>query len=115
MPTQDWSPDDSKVLQILANMLASQNREAKAASLLEYVLERDPDNRDALRALCGVYLMLERYEDTVAMVDRYRAGNENDKHTTTLMIVKGQALWELGRTAEAQNIMDNYLSRSVNQ
>lgn len=111
MPSADWSANDSMVLQILANILASQNREAKAAGLLEYVLDREPDNHDVIRALCGVYLMLERYEDTLAMAKRYESVRPNNDHRGTVMMVKGQALWELGHTAEAKQIVDQFLLR----
>jgi tetratricopeptide (TPR) repeat protein len=106
----EWSANDTKVLQVLANVLASQNREAKAADLLEFALNREPKNPEVLKALCGVYMMLERYSDTLEMIDRYVATGDTSAGYASLLLIKGQALWGLGREAEAVGTIKEYLS-----
>ena len=98
------------VLLILANTLASQNREAQAADLLEYVITRDPDNVDAVRALCGIYLIVGRYDDALDMVARYERTQSGTRDADPVTMVKGQALWELGRTKEATETMKKFLA-----
>ena len=115
MTSGEWSTTDSMVLQILASMLASQNREQKAADLLEYLLTREPENTEVLRALCGVYLMLERYEEALTTVERYERLVPKDGNTDDVMLVKGQALWELGHSSEATSVMNDYLTRNENK
>ncbi len=111
MTVNDWSSSDSMVLQMLANTLAGQNREEKAAELLEYVLLRDADNLDALRSLCSVYLLLERHEEALKAVQRYE---KSEPAIEDLMLVKGLSLWGLGKTREAVEVMNKYLAKGVN-
>ncbi len=106
-----WSKTDSMVLQILANMLAGQNREQQAADLLEYACRQEPNNPDILRALCGVYAMLERHEEVLTMVERYERTVPTGTDLGALMMLRGQALWNLGRAAEATAVMNTYLAR----
>jgi predicted Zn-dependent protease len=112
LPVASWSGTDSMVLLILANVLASQNREAKAAGLLEYVLKREPGNGEAVRALCGVYLMLGRYNDALEMVERHEKRNPSDG-SDPVMMIKGQALYELGLTEKAAQVVNLFLARNV--
>ena len=108
--SDDWTSQDSMVLQILANTLAGQNREARAAVLLEFVLVRDPENTDAMRALCGVYLMLDRHEDALGMVERYERVAPPEKRQPDMQMAKGRALWALGHSNEAIEVMNSYLA-----
>ncbi len=105
-----WSNADTKILQVLASVLASQNREVKAADLLEYALAHEPDNPELIRALSGVYLMLERYADALDMVERYLSNSEKGPDRADVLMVKGQALWGLGRTPDAVAATNEYLS-----
>ena len=105
-----WSKTNTQVLQVLANVLASQNRETKAAHLLEFALDREPDNTGLIKALCGVYLMLERYPDALDMVERYLATGETGSGRTSVLMVKALALWELGLTSDAAATFNDYLS-----
>lgn len=98
------------MLQLLANTLAGQNREARAAVLLEFVLVRDPENIEAMRALCGVYLMLDRHEDALSMVERYERVAPQEKRHSDMRMAKGRALWALGHSREAIEIMNSYLA-----
>ena len=107
---EEWSNTDTKVLQVLANILASQNREAKAADLLEFALAREPENAELIKALCGVYLMLERYADALEMVERYQAAGETGPDRESVLMVKGQALWGLGLIPDAVAAFNEYLS-----
>ncbi|MCG8693874.1 MAG: hypothetical protein MI806_21940 [Minwuiales bacterium] len=107
---EDWSATDTKVLQVLANVLASQNREAKAADLLEFALEREPENTELLKALCGVYLLLENYLAALEMAERYLASGHNGADRAGVLLVKGQALWGLGQEPEAVATIRDYLS-----
>ena len=111
MKDTGWNNTDSMVLQILATMLAGQNREQQAADLLEYVLGHEPDNLDVIKALCGVYLILDRHEDALDMADRYEQNLPPGADPGPVMMVKGQALWELGHSREAMAAMDSYLQR----
>ena len=73
---ENWTRTDSQVLQVLANTLATQNKEHKAADILEYVLIKDPENDEALLALCGVYSLMERDAEvlnTIAKLERRQA------------------------------------------
>ena len=108
--SEQWSNADTKVLQVLANVFASQNREAKAADLLEFALAREPGNAELMRALCGVYLMLERHADALDMVERYLATGETGPDRAKVLMVKGQALWGLGRMQDGIAVMNEYLS-----
>ena len=112
MTSGDWSNTDSLVLQILASTLAGQNREQKAADLLEYVLTREPENPEVVRALCGIYLMLERFDDALGMVERYERLIPPGDEIGDVMLVKSQALWEMGLSREATSVMSDYLARN---
>ena len=115
LSSSDWSNTDSMVLQILANMLASQNREQKAVELLEYVLTRQPDNLAVIKALGGVYLLVERHEEALEMIERYeRSVPEGGNHDDVLM-VKGQVLWALGHETEATAVVNSYLTKKAKQ
>ena len=113
MSNGPWTRTDSMVLQILANTLANQNREQSAADLLEYVLTHEPDNADVVRALCGIYLLLERNEEALAAIKRYEGLVPSASRTNEILMVKSQALWELGRTEEATTAMNDYLARKA--
>ena len=105
-----WSNADTKVLQVLAGLFASQNRKAMAADLLEFALEREPGNPELMKALCGVYLMLERFADALDMVERYLVTSDAGRDRAAVLMVKGQALWALDRKSEAVAAINEYVS-----
>ena len=105
-----WSRTNTKVLQVLANVLAGQNRETKAAHLLEFALAREPDNAELMKALCGVYLMLERYPDALDMAERYLKAEEAGPGRAPVLMVKALALWGQGLTSDAAATFNEYLA-----
>lgn len=104
----DWTRTDSQMLQVLASTFAEQNKADKAADLLEYVVRRDPQNSEAMAALCGVYFLMQRFEKALDAVQRME-GLE-DEIPSSVALVKAQSLWELGREAEASQLLNLYLT-----
>ncbi|MEM1385251.1 MAG: tetratricopeptide repeat protein [Pseudomonadota bacterium] len=104
-----WTSTDSAVLQVLASILASQNRPDEAADLLEYVMARDPGSSDARRAAAAAYLLAGRYSETLDLIAAGTPPGRGDP----LLLVKGQALWELGLTDEASLAVETYLGQGA--
>ena len=113
MSSGTWTRTDSMVLQILANTLANQNREHHAAALLEYVLAHEPDNAEVVRGLCGVYFLLERHEEVLVAIKRYERLVPIADRARDVLVVKSQALWQLGRADEAMTAMNDYLAQKA--
>ena len=111
----DWQHEDTKVLQILANVLANHNREDKALILLEYLWRREPENPEVLRALSGAYLLTQRYQDALVSAEKALGWGMSETDQQRLRLVRSHALWGLERFAEAQNAMQDYLSRKIDQ
>lgn len=105
----DWTETDSTVLRMLAHVLAGQNRAEEAAGLLDYLLRRDPGNRQARRAAAGAYLLAGRYSEALDTIAAAEPLDDGD----VLMLIKGQALWELGLTADASETVSRYLGQTA--
>lgn len=115
MDVNSWTDTDSKVLQILANTLANQNREQEAADLLEYVNSRDPDNTAVIKALCGVYLLLDRNQDVLSYISQHEKLSPTEGNSEEMLMIKAQALWKMGLSKEAVAVKDEYLARKTSQ
>lgn len=111
MTNLEWTETDTKVLQVLASVLTSQSKEERAATLLEYALERDPDNSSVKKALGGVYTLLDRYDEALSMIDATLADDPTPADVERLLIVRSEALWKAGREEEARSAMKEYLSK----
>jgi len=105
-----WAPDDTRILQILASVLANQNREETAVALLEYALGKEPENNEVKQALSGAYLLIGHYAEALDMADQALAGGARHVVREKLLLVRSQALWGLERREEARKAMDHYLS-----
>ncbi len=105
-----WTRTDSKVLHVLASVLAQQNRESQAVALLECVLGADPENSSVHRALGGLYLELERFGEALEMADAALAAGPEKRVREGLLLVRCHALWGLGRTEEAEEVMQLYIN-----
>lgn len=105
-----WTPEDSKVLHLLASVMSGQGRDEKAAVLLECVKQNDPNYNEAPRALSGVYLRLERYEEAIKMADDALSDAELDQQfRVALLFIRSHALWALGRSDDARAAMNDYI------
>lgn len=104
-----WSPDDTRVLQILANVLTSQRHEDRAVVLLEYAREQAPDDIEVKQALSGVYLLLGRDAEALEMADQTIASVTDDAVLTGITLVRAKALWNLGRESDARAAMQDYI------
>ncbi|MEM9761323.1 MAG: tetratricopeptide repeat protein [Pseudomonadota bacterium] len=100
-----WTKSDSKVLQLLASVLAQQKRLRQAVAILECVREQDPENAEALRALAAMHLELDRHEEALEAADLALTHDPSRTHRAGLMLVRGHALWGLGREEEAIDAM----------
>jgi len=100
---------DIKFLQVLAHVLASQNREQMAADLLEFALSQDPSNAEIQKALCGVYLLLERFDDSIRAGERALADHATAGEAGRLKLVMSKAHHALGRHADAERLMAEYI------
>lgn len=111
MTQPDWTDNDTKVLQVLASVLTSQGKEARAATLLEYALDKAPDNASVKKALGGVYTLLNRYEEALTMLDAALAAKPTPADLDRLLLVRSEALWKSGREGEAREVMQQYISQ----
>ncbi|MEM8985366.1 MAG: tetratricopeptide repeat protein [Pseudomonadota bacterium] len=109
MTQQEWTENDTKVLQVLASVLTSQGKENRAATLLEYALDKEPDNISVKKALGGVYTLLNKYEEAVSMIDAALADNPTPADLDRLLLVRSEALWKGGREGEAREMMQRYI------
>ena len=109
MTHTDWTENDTKVLQVLASVLTSQFKEDRAATLLEYALEKDPDNAAVKKALGGVYTLLNRHEEALSMIDAALADDPAPADLERLLLVRSEALWKGGRETEARAAMQEYI------
>lgn len=108
LPT-DWRPLDSTFIQHLAHVLASQNRESQAADLLEYVLAKDPNNGEAMKALTGVYFMMGHHDQAARMAERALKMRLPDQDAAAVQMIQARALHALGQSEEAERLMAAYL------
>lgn len=104
-----WTRKDSKVLQVLASVLAQQRRERQAAVILEFVQSTDPDNTEVFKGLAALYLELGRFEECLEMADRSLAVVTDQSEEAALRLVRCHALWGLGQTTASQAEMDIYI------
>lgn len=111
MTQPEWTENDTKVLQVLASVLTSQGKESRAATLLEYALEKDPENTSVKKALGGVYTLLNRYEEALSMIDAALADNPAPADLDRLLLVRSEALWKGGREGEARAAMQEYINQ----
>lgn len=111
MSIPEWTDNDTKVLQILANTLTRQQKPDRAGILLEYALKKDPGNLSVKKALCGVYMLLENYDSALSMIDRVLEEKPREKDTEKLSLVRCEALWHSGKKEEAKNEMKKYISK----
>ena len=109
MAQAEWTENDTKVLQVLASVLTSQNKEGRAAALLEYALKKDPDNLSLKKALGGVYTLLDKHAEALEMIDAALASEPTPADMRKLMLVRCEALWKGGREVEARDAMQTYL------
>ena len=105
-----WEREDSAFLQVLAYVLTNQNREQAAVDLLEYALAQDPENGDLMRALCGVYSLLERYDDAIVMGDAALSTGQRSDDVTRIKLIQSSAHHALGRAAEAEQALRDYIT-----
>jgi len=105
-----WTSDDTRILQILASVLANQNREEAAVALLEYALGKEPDNSEVKQALSGAYLLIGHFAESLDMADKSLAAGATGGIRLNLLLVRSQALWGLERHKEAREAMSHYLS-----
>lgn len=110
MTQTDWTETDTMVLQVLASVLTSQHKEDRAAVLLEYALEKDPENMSIKKALGGVYTLLDRHEEALSMIDAAMAADPGPADRERLLLVRCEALWKGGREEEARAVMNSYIS-----
>ncbi|MEM8622194.1 MAG: hypothetical protein AAGG47_01595 [Pseudomonadota bacterium] len=107
----EWEAEDSIFLQVLAHILAGQNREQAACDLLEFALSEDPRNGDIMRALCGVYGLLERHDDAITMGDRALSAGQSGEDIARIKLVQSTAHQARGRTTEAELMMRDYITQ----
>jgi tetratricopeptide (TPR) repeat protein len=106
----DWAPEDTRILHILASVLANQKREESAIALLEYALNKEPENNELKQALSGAYLLIGHFAESLDMADKSLAGGAKGIIRERLLLVRSQALWGLERREEARAAMAHYLS-----
>ena len=111
MTRTDWTKSDTQILRILASILTSQKKEDRAVVLLEYALEKEPDNIGVKKALGGVYTLLDRHEEALPMIDAALKTGPAPADVERLLLVRSEALWRAGREAEARTAMQEYISQ----
>lgn len=107
----EWEAEDTIFIQVLAHILAGQNREQAACDLLEFALSEDPQNAHVMRALCGVYGLLERHDEAIAMGDRALAAGQSNEDIARIKLVQSSSHQARGRTAEAEQMMRDYITQ----
>lgn len=104
-----WRNEQTEALRVLADIYLDQGQIDRAVTLLNALAVLAPDDAGALRALGYALLLAGRHEDALAATDALlRLDGAMPANAPTLLI-RGKALWALGRVAEAQDSLQRYM------
>lgn len=89
----------------LATLCSSQNRLQEAASLLQDVLQHEPESRTARQSLAKVYIQLQRPDDALQVL-------EKADHEAVSEALRGVAYSEKGDPETARTILENVVKKN---
>jgi tetratricopeptide (TPR) repeat protein len=101
--------DYREALQVLADVFLEQNQPRKALALLEALEALDPGHPPVLRALSYAYLVNDRPDGALKTTDALLSLDAPMPENAPLLLIRSRALWALGRTEEATEILGRYL------
>ena len=95
-------------LQVLADVYLNQSQSEKAVILLEALHDLYPQDPSVVKALSYAYLLAGRPEDALTMSDVFLRLAGSSPDSNPILLIRGQALWALGRVEEARTTMARY-------
>jgi type III secretion protein Y len=104
-----WRDENKEVLQVLADVYLEQGQTDKAVVLLEGLHVLEPHDTQVIKALSYAYLRIGRYDDTLDMVDAFLRLGAPMPENAPILLIRGKALWALGRPTEARDSLKRYL------
>ncbi len=104
-----WRTEQTEALQVLADIYLDQGQTERAVTLLNALTLLDPGSTGILRALSYAFLLAGRYEDALTTTDTLLQRETTMLDNAPTRLIRGKALWALGRTAEAQENFQRYL------
>lgn len=108
-----WREENKEALQVLADVYLDQGQLDKAVVLLEGLHALEPHDAQVLKALSYAYLRVERYDDTLNMVDTLLRLGAPMPENAPILLIRGKALWALGRASEARDSLKRYMELST--
>lgn len=104
-----WRTEQTEALQVLADIYLDQGQTERAVTLLNALTLLDPGSTSILRALSYAFLLAGRYEDALTTADTLLQRDTTMPDNAPTLLIRGKALWALGRAAEAQENFQRYL------
>lgn len=103
------SLEQKEALQVLADVYLNQAQSEKAVVLLEALHNLDRRDPVVAKALSYGYLLIGRPEDALAMSDVFLRLVGASPESNPILLIRGRALWALGRAEEARMTMNRYV------
>ena len=104
-----WRTEQTEALQILADIYLDQGQTERAVTLLNALTVLDPGKESIFRALSYAFLLAGRYEEALSTTDVLLRLEATMPDNAPVLLIRGKALWALGRVAEAQDNLQRYL------
>ena len=104
-----WRTEQTEALQVLADIYLDQGQTERAVTLLNALTVLDPGKASIFRALSYAFLLAGRYEDALSATDALLRLEAAMSDNAPALLIRGKALWALGRAAEAQENFQRYL------
>lgn len=104
-----WRDEQTEALRVLADIYLDQGQIDRAVTLLNALAVLAPNDAGAFRALSYALLLAGRYEDALAATDTLLRLDGTMPANAPTLLIRGKALWALGRIAEAQESLHRYM------
>ena len=96
------------VLRLLGYFLLRQQRAADAVAVFRGLLATDPGDRHAHRALVYAHLVAGEAERALELASSY-VPRPHEPLAATIHLLRAQALWRLGRPAQAREALQRFI------
>lgn len=104
------SPGQQRALQVLGHLFLRMGQFRRARKLALALLAQDPGDAWARRCLAVAWLELGEPERALEQLDALLSGGPLASRDAVLHLLRARALWRAGRTDEARNALNAYLS-----
>ena len=101
-------PQQRDAMLLLADVYLEQGQYDKARTLLDALALLWPDDSGVLKALAFACLQGGRFDEALAAADGYLRLGPATRVTAPILLIRGRALWGLGRVDEARDGLQRY-------